>query len=509
MNQQTTLKPQPKTTNKPFEKIKIPFESFKDKLDENPKIVFSGIFGSGKTTFLKYFFQESDIYESIHLYPVNYSVVSNTDIFELVKNDILLQLLGKVDISDIESDEISFHVKLHAYLFSKYDIGKKIDLFASLFNFIPNYGTAIYKFYDKLKSLKNSYDEYHEENKKVKEETIAKHLEEQTSDKGHIYEEDFLTELIRLLVNKIKERENKKVVLVIDDLDRLDPDHIFRLLNIFSAHIDFIGEENNNKFDFDKVVLVCDYNNIENIFKHKYGTNADFKGYIDKFYTGIYWHDISNLVTEIIGNYLEGIDTGNSDIISDTNRIGINIRFILKNLIDNNLINLRSLVNYRRKFDKYSFMNSRGSSIKIKNTTLNHLNVDIEYVIGFFIDFFENNNNFLNCISKASKIKGFGYKDRYDTNNINKACGILFLVDCLKNNNDPANKVDPVNKPKELKYENYTFLCEIKSIDYNEVVICNEVKVNGININKNEVNLNYFSILHEGVKIYLDHLNRY
>ena len=33
-------------------------------------------------------------------------------------------------------------------------------------------------------------------------------------------------------------KKAKKPVLIIEDLDRLDPKHLFRILNVVSAHID-------------------------------------------------------------------------------------------------------------------------------------------------------------------------------------------------------------------------------------------------------------------------------
>ena len=38
-----------------------------------------------------------------------------------------------------------------------------------------------------------------------------------------------------------------------------------------------------NKFGFDKIIVVCDYNNIQSLFHCRYGHDADFSGYIDKF----------------------------------------------------------------------------------------------------------------------------------------------------------------------------------------------------------------------------------
>lgn len=64
---------------------------------------------------------------------------------------------------------------------------------------------------------------------------------------------------------------------------RLDPDHIFRILNILSVHYD--NDIDKNKFGFDKVICICDLTNIQSVFHHRYGSAADFFGYIDKFYS--------------------------------------------------------------------------------------------------------------------------------------------------------------------------------------------------------------------------------
>lgn len=78
-------------------KLDKPLESFNKHLaiNENKSLIFSGSFGTGKTYFLKEYFENSTKFHSIHLYPVNYSVASNEDIFELIKYDILFSLLEK------------------------------------------------------------------------------------------------------------------------------------------------------------------------------------------------------------------------------------------------------------------------------------------------------------------------------------------------------------------------------------------------------------------------------
>ena len=107
-----------------------------------------------------------------------------------------------------------------------------------------------------------------------------------------------ITTIIRKTIKNFKERTNKEVVLVIEDLDRIDPAHLFRILNVFSAHIDYcyknlISPDTSvmcgNKFGFDNVVLVADYENIKYIFEHFYGNKTDFGGYICKFLSSTYF----------------------------------------------------------------------------------------------------------------------------------------------------------------------------------------------------------------------------
>jgi hypothetical protein len=56
--------------------------------EDNVKIIFSGIYGIGKTYFIHKFFEDlGKKYTPIYLSPVKYSVASNKDIFEYIKVD--------------------------------------------------------------------------------------------------------------------------------------------------------------------------------------------------------------------------------------------------------------------------------------------------------------------------------------------------------------------------------------------------------------------------------------
>lgn len=131
---------------------------------------------------------------------------------------------------------------------------------------------------------------------------------------GSIYEFDTISRLITEIIHEYKrDNPNKKVVLIIEDLDRIDPAHIFRILNVFSAHFDRYDtlsakeelKDRDNKFGFDKIVLVCDIENIKNIYHHVYGEKTDFLGYINKFSTSLpYKYSLQDLIKDYIINEL-------------------------------------------------------------------------------------------------------------------------------------------------------------------------------------------------------------
>ena len=118
------------------------------------------------------------------------------------------------------------------------------------------------------------------------QELLKKYLQSHDTNIGSIYEWDDASKLIFNILSRLKfdSKEpitSRETVLIIDDLDRLDPEHIFRLFNVFSAHYDNQNEK--NKFGFDKVIFVCDVENVRKIFHYKYGLDVEFNGYIDEF----------------------------------------------------------------------------------------------------------------------------------------------------------------------------------------------------------------------------------
>lgn len=263
-------------------------------VENNFRIIFSGKFGIGKTYFVDKFFKErNEEYNSIVISPVNYVVSSNEDIFELIKADIIKQLFlsGKVQLTLIPSDtkiqKASAFLEDNPFLLQKFmakflaklnpTLDISIQIIEELHNICTKYKTNIAK----------------TEKPKTTSEEILDYAGESEETVGSIYEHNYISKVINIFLKEIK-NETKKNVLVIDDLDRIDPEHIFRILNILSAHNNYLDSE--NKFNFDHIVLVCDIENIHKIFEHRYG-QVDFDGYIDKFYsTDIFYFTNSDAI---------------------------------------------------------------------------------------------------------------------------------------------------------------------------------------------------------------------
>lgn len=279
------------TTEENMIPIEPYLKDFKQYLDANSRCILSAKFGNGKSYFISNFIKEySNEYLFIPIYPVNYQVMDNKDIFELIKRDILIKLLSneEININEIELNTAS----LFYYFFTNNQEDRLLDIL-SIIPDINIYGIDINisNVIKKLKEVKDKFATYKEQFKSV-DKTSELYITKFDSLKGSIYEFDTISQLIcDIICEYRKQNPTKKVVLIIEDLDRIDPGHIFRILNVFSAHFDrytpslieFDKTCRNNKFCLDKIVTVCDIENIRNIYTHVYGEKTDFIGYISKF----------------------------------------------------------------------------------------------------------------------------------------------------------------------------------------------------------------------------------
>lgn len=309
-------------------------------LQYNDQIIFSGIFGIGKTHFIKEFFGENtDDYEVFLLSPVNYSIAQTDDIIEYIKYDIAFQLFGK----DIDFKKEDFSVFQTAQYYAQDNFMETMILIAKM---VPKTGRVFADIFENLQKLRNRLAEHNDLFQIDEEKELLSFLKGIKNEGKSIYEEDRVTELICGLVETLKTKnESKETVLVIDDLDRLDPEHIFRIMNVFACHFD-LDTDTENKFGFDKIILVCDIDNIRNVFHSKYGIDVDFSGYVDKFYSReVFYFDNKKALSQSVNEILSSIKTSHQLELGDSGMVSTRfVRVLIEDLIFHNILNLRLLL---------------------------------------------------------------------------------------------------------------------------------------------------------------------
>ena len=273
---------------------------FREHLENNPMVVFSASFGDGKTTFLETLkdADEMENYFFVTLHPVNYSVAKNEDVFEYIKRDILLQLANGDKLDGVD---------LNAAIDSIFSWETLQDALDFVMQFVPH-GEILMKIIRKVKSCKDKYDE--------KKETWEAYESAFNSQRGGLYEDDGYTQLIKAALEYVKTHEGRKTCLIIEDLDRIDPGHLFRILNVLAAHVDM--DKESNKFGFDNVIAVMDYDITQHIFHHFYGQQANYNGYMSKFYSHYpYYYSIKEVAVGYLKRGIEHYISISGDQIFD------------------------------------------------------------------------------------------------------------------------------------------------------------------------------------------------
>jgi len=298
------------------------YGGFKEYVDiqGNNRIFFSGKYGTGKTTFLKSFFKHHhDSFDVYHLYPINYQIKSNDDVVDLLKYDVLVELLRKHSnaFQETKISGVYDHLLLiREFIKNNFTLNGGLqktlsymeDYLGTVESVLPVKISQLGRPLQDLLKLDKQFQEFKTQYKKGDFAKVETFLE---SVKSH--EPDGLSYIISKKVTEM--RAGKPSVLILDDLDRMDPEHIFRILNVFSA---FHEQEGGNKFGFDRVIVVGDIENIRHIFKHFYGPKTDFQGYIDKFYSfDIYHFKNEEVVKNHIFSIVKKLGTKSDVVIED------------------------------------------------------------------------------------------------------------------------------------------------------------------------------------------------
>ncbi len=386
-----------------------PFHEFVSHLadHDNYRILFSGKYGIGKTTFIKWFFNRPEIneqYSIVHLFPINYSVANNEDIFKYIKMDILIYLLQNTDIK-IEHIKLSSLETLPSFLRENgFEIfTAALSIFAASQGDL-NFGSSLMA---KIDLLKKRFTEHKDtlQPKLSDANQVSRFMVDFVNKEGSIYEFNFISELIVQLLNQWKgENSKKELILVIDDLDRIDPNHIFRLFNVFGAHFDHpSSSEKHNKFGFDRIIFVADVNNIRNIFHSRYGANTDFSGYIDKFYSNhVFSFNNVNDIRAIVIQKLENIEFQ----FKENNRRHVSLNhFMNSGFIDTVELFLSAFL----VVGQISFRTLEKKKIIINNRKLNAGQSVYNYEAGFvlkiecLVKIVGSISHLLNCLDSANR----------------------------------------------------------------------------------------------------------
>ncbi|MEE0922281.1 MAG: P-loop NTPase fold protein [Paludibacteraceae bacterium] len=254
---------------------------FEEHLELNAQTILSAKFGDGKTYFLNEYIHQHDADTFfVVLHPVNYVVSPNEDIFEYIKRDILCSLVHRSEFQEIDWNNVLKEI------LNYYTLLETVDTIASNVP-LGNLATIPFHLFKKVDD-KFAVDKYFDRFKHTK---------------GGLFEFDQFTFAIQRTIKAIQ-KAGLRCVLVIEDLDRLDPSHLFRILNVLSAHID--SDKCTNKFCFDNIVAVLDYDTTRHIFHHFYGEKANYEGYMSKFMSSHpFEYSITKVAHEYLFNYIE------------------------------------------------------------------------------------------------------------------------------------------------------------------------------------------------------------
>ena len=477
-----------------FESVQSEFTQHLN-LPNNDRIILSGRYGAGKTTFLNHYFGNNGTkYNVVKLAPIDYSIATNEDIFKYIKYDVLYHLF--------KNDKINFE----NYDFSQFETISQflpnniLDVFSAFLPIIPKFGGNVQKVYKSLKELGEKYDEFRKDmNTNHDEQKMIEFISGLNEKEGSLYENNIITQLIQSSLAEIK-GENQSNVLVIDDLDRIDPHHIFRLFNVFAAHLNE-KEDVHNKFGFDVVIFVCDIENIRNIFRNRYGADVDFNGYIDKFYSKkIFYYDSNDEVESYTRKLIEKINFhittpainqqwDRGDFVNELSRI-------VSKLISINKLNLRQILKETNEFP-IKIMEVKFSKIQGLRNIVNWQLSSI-LIIEFLISLIGEKNSLLEALEAA-----IDYRETKSQIEKRSLENILTLTECRTHKFSDGSTFD-------IEYDNSTTLnCLLKSgsrasfswVDYK----VSKTQVPAINpgavgLNTDE-EYNLFALYRDGIKI--------
>lgn len=443
----------------PIDSIKGDFHHFLQEVENNKRIFFSGRFGVGKTYFLQDFFSSlNENYEVFHLFPIKYQINRNEDIVDLLKYDILVEILNKNSEAFTEKKTAGLSDRIELFLSFCREKGSVNGFLQSVIGSTANISDLspdpMVQFLGKLGrpmqdllKIDKEFQEFKKEYESGEKDVVRKFIDKMNS--RCVLETDYLSQLLSEKI--FQQKGTKKSILILDDMDRIDPEHIFRILNVFSSHFD----DENIKFNFDHVIVVGDIDNIQNIFHHKYGEKADFWGYFDKFFT-VKPYPLNNkkIVKEHIPNLIKKIKCGEDglkDAIDESGYIKLLLEDVLIRSLDVDSLNLRQLF----KPVKYNFPELR-KGVFARDYFRDNFQQIVDIGILMLVAIFGNKENLISVLNKISQ----NINDKDKDNSAPYEAYIATMIKMLhkitpgeQQEIGPYKFVFPVNKNQWLEIE--------------------------------------------------------
>ena len=337
-------------------------------------------------------------------FPVNYQISSNENIVEFLKYDILVELLNKhpkaFEAENVKGVKGNF--KIFAAFWKDHGLGTHLsksamDVLASAPDPFSQVLGRLGRSIGALLTLKKDFEEF-KQDYLSSDGGIAGKFVKAVESENNLAATDHMSHLLYEKIGQLKIKGNakKRSVLILDDFDRIDPEHTFRILNVLSAHM--YGDDE-NKFGFDHIIIVGDVANLRSVFHHKYGDKTDFEGYFDKFFTvKPYPFDNDRAIAERIPYLIEHIqseDVGLKNVMRD---YGVVKRFLEEVMVDAlsvKAMNLRQLY----KPIHHPFEEVRAGTYQ-RDPSLDRENQCIDIGIKLLIAIYVDQEGFLEALTK-------------------------------------------------------------------------------------------------------------
>lgn len=271
----------------------------------------------------------------------------------------------------------------------------------------------------------------------------------------------------------------KQKILIIDDLDRFDPEHLFRLISVLSAHIDH--HTNEKKFGFDKIILVGDLQNFRDMFQHKYGIKNSFNGFISKLSSKYPFNydpkqELYSVMPKLLEQFNVIVENERSEklfkLLSTKERLFFN--FITYVFLSSGIVSLREV--HKKKVidiivekDSYNnFYNSNSSSFFLFYRFIKHILIEKENLIACI-------SNLLTSRLSVDEFREDGNKNHYISDLSTMPLSYIHRTTCanVSNVNNKVGYWPDSSKNFELTFHNSSekrnsLICSIEDSNLNE-----------------------------------------